>query len=309
MADPIPPADPAASGAARQASFRGVGPRDDVGDALGVLKQIPGRWAGQGFNLTARPDFQGGKDIFLELNLTQEALEFHAIGSPIPNRGSAQNDINLFGVHYLQQISDATDGGALHIEPGIWLNIPATSAPALPASIARLACIPHGDALNAQGHGITVAGGPKIEPANTVPFQVGGATPGPGAPNTFPQYDLGAANPFRTSTLPAAITQAVVNDPNTLLTAAIQGQTIASTDVLMISTTPTGATAGTGGVENIPFITTNADAAFVSAIFWVETVEHPGGTFLQLQYTQTVLLNFLGLSWPHVSVATLTKTF
>ena len=27
----------------------------------------------------------------------------------------------------------------------------------------------------------------------------------------------------------------------------------------------------------------------------------------QLQYTQTVLLNFNGLSWPHVSVATLIK--
>jgi hypothetical protein len=26
---------------------------------------------------------------------------------------------------------------------------------------------------------------------------------------------------------------------------------------------------------------------------------------LQLQYTQRVLLNFNGLSWPHVSVATL----
>jgi hypothetical protein len=30
---------------------------------------------------------------------------------------------------------------------------------------------------------------------------------------------------------------------------------------------------------------------------------------MQLQYTQTVLLNFLGLSWPHVTVANLTKTF
>ena len=29
--------------------------------------------------------------------------------------------------------------------------------------------------------------------------------------------------------------------------------------------------------------------------------------FLQLQYTQTVILNFDGLSWPHVSVATLRK--
>jgi len=28
-------------------------------------------------------------------------------------------------------------------------------------------------------------------------------------------------------------------------------------------------------------------------------------TYPQIQYTQTVLLNFNGLSWPHVSVATL----
>jgi hypothetical protein len=28
-------------------------------------------------------------------------------------------------------------------------------------------------------------------------------------------------------------------------------------------------------------------------------------TFTQIQYTQTVLLNFAGLTWPHVSVNTL----
>jgi len=43
------------------------------------------------------------------------------------------------------------------------------------------------------------------------------------------------------------------------------------------------------------------------AIFWIETVEYDGRQFLQLQYTQTVLLNFAGLSWPHVSVARLRK--
>jgi hypothetical protein len=37
-------------------------------------------------------------------------------------------------------------------------------------------------------------------------------------------------------------------------------------------------------------------------------VKDPGGkTKKLLQYTQTVLLNFNGLSWPHVSVATLEK--
>jgi hypothetical protein len=30
---------------------------------------------------------------------------------------------------------------------------------------------------------------------------------------------------------------------------------------------------------------------------------------MQLQYVQTVLLDFNGLNWPHVSVATLVKTF
>jgi hypothetical protein len=28
---------------------------------------------------------------------------------------------------------------------------------------------------------------------------------------------------------------------------------------------------------------------------------------VQLQYTQTVILNFLGINWPHISVATLLK--
>jgi len=49
------------------------------------------------------------------------------------------NDIELFGAHYLQQISDHVTGGAVHIEPGIWLNVPATTNPVADASVARLA--------------------------------------------------------------------------------------------------------------------------------------------------------------------------
>jgi len=52
----------------------------------------------------------------------------------------------------------------------------------------------------------------------------------------------------------------------------------------------------------------NANATKLDAIFWIETVEQPdGSTFLQLQYTQCVILNFLGIDWPHISVSTLTK--
>lgn len=285
-------------------SFRGVANRQEVDASLGFLQDLPGRWYGSGFNLTARPDFAGQHNIFLELNLTRETLDFSAIGSPIPNRGSKQGDINLFGATYLQQISDATTGGALHIEPGIWLNIPATTVPAAEGTVARLATIPHGDAINAQGKGLSVAAGPTINPANTVPFDIGAPTPPPATPNPFPEYNLSVASAFRTTPVPAGITQAMIGDPNTLLRDALVGHTVTETVVLEVSTTPTG------GVENIPFIVENADAAFVSAIFWIETLTHPSyGTFMQLQYTQTVLLNFDELSWPHVSVATLVKGF
>ena len=62
-----------------------------------------------------------------------------------------------------------------------------------------------------------------------------------------------------------------------------------------------------GAIGNIPFLVPNADVADVSATFWLERVKNPTGAFfLQLQYSQSVLLNFNTLSWPHVTVATLT---
>ena len=285
-------------------SFRAVPDRAALSNELGPLNNLPGRWTGSGFNLIARPDFAQHNDIFLELNLTQETLEFSTIGSPIPNRGSAQADIFLRGVHYLQQISDSKTGGALHIEPGIWLQIPATTAPHAPESVARLACIPHGDALCAQGNAAVEQGKPSISPANTVPFSVGASTPGPGTPNTFPEYNLSTPSQFRTApNLLGGITQDMVNDPTVALRHALHNQTIVETQTLHI-TTHHG-----GGVNNIPFVTTNANAVFMEATFWIEKVQSPHGAFLQLQYSQTVLLDFGGLNWPHVSVATLVKTF
>ena len=46
----------------------------------------------------------------------------------------------------------------------------------------------------------------------------------------------------------------------------------------------------------------------MKAIFWIEKVQQADGThFMQLQYTQTVILFFKNISWPHISVATLVK--
>src|SRR5205807_1042923 len=66
-------------------SFRAALEPDSLISNLGLLSKLPGRWAGKGFNLIARPDFEGHNDIFLELNLTNEELDFRSIGSAIPN--------------------------------------------------------------------------------------------------------------------------------------------------------------------------------------------------------------------------------
>src|ERR1035438_9204535 len=140
----------------RISSFRSSSPLSELMGQLGPLAELPGTWSGHGFNLIARPDHEGGNDIFLELNLTHESLVFDSIGAPIPNRGSSQDDINLFGIHYLQKVNDATTHGALHIEPGIWANVPTTTSPAETPSVARMACIPHGNSLLAEGQSFTV---------------------------------------------------------------------------------------------------------------------------------------------------------
>ena len=65
------------------------------------------------------------------------------------------------------------------------------------------------------------------------------------------------------------------------------------------------------GVANVPFLVKNANAVSLDAIFWIETVtqlNQPGSDpFLQLQYTQRVILDFDNVHWPHISVATLVK--
>lgn len=136
---------------------------------LGLLAELAGNWHGAGFNLVARPDFQDQTNLFLELNLTSETTKFDPISSSIPNRGFAQPDIELFGLTYLQKISDATTGGALHIEPGIWITQPATSDPFLSPPdggqlVSRMANIPHGNSLLAQGVATAFEGPPTISP-------------------------------------------------------------------------------------------------------------------------------------------------
>jgi len=305
--------------------FRAAAPSDITLDRLGPLKELSGRWVGTGFNLVSLPNGQNGNNplpFFLKLNTTMEALSFTKIGGPIPNRGSSQGDIFFLGLHYLQQVSDGVTSALLHLEPGLWLNLPVSTSPAQPRTLARLGTIPHGDSILAQGNlinnGDPFPGPPKIDPVDSTPFTLD-ATTEARVNDTHPAY----LAPFVTtvSPPPPGITPAIIANPNLILTNAITAQTIVSTFVLAVSANPVGGINGTpiappatpnivGGIESIPFVGTNANvnANALSAIFWIETVENSdGSTFLQLQYTQTVILEFVGLKWPHISVATLVK--
>lgn len=301
-------------------SFRPLPPLDHpihlpfptIRDPLGPLRQLPGTWSGTGFNTIWRPFFAVPKpqeDEFLELNLTSETLEFTGISGPIPNRGFFQPDINMFGLTYLQQISDKVVGGGLHIEPGIWAVVPQTSNPDEPPTVVRMASIPHGTTILAQGLAHAIAGPPSFPVIDINPIKPDGTH----AP--FEQQNLSHPTPFRSP--PAqivGITQAMVNNPNSVLAAAIQGQTIISTTVLQVSTASPRPITG-GGTSNTSFLVgsragPNADATVITSTFWIETVKGINGQpdFLQLQYSQTVMLKFdEGILWPHVTVGTLRK--
>ena len=359
----------------------------DFAPPLGALAHFTGTFAGNGFNLIFRPQnaatsptplptsAHGPDDNILELNLTNETLSFsQALGS-VPNRGMVQGDIFLNGVPYVQSISDVTEGSpvAIHFEPGIWLAVPATTNPAEPQTFVRMASIPHGTTINLQGTASAPVAGPPVIPAvDPTPFIDATRTPFP-----FPSQTATDAHTFRipqdlsTHIANGTITQAILDDPNTVLRNAISGQHIVETVTIEVASAPEvpagplAIPAVGGGADNIAFLQgsgpPNADVpdqqpapagrtlAGVKSTFWIETIEHeihlpiftpghgpitvpsdphpvlggPGPRFTlhppfpiprpitirlsstQIQYSQIVLLNFNGLSWPHVSVATL----
>lgn len=139
-----------------------------VGEQLGLLAELAGTWRGSGFNLIARPDFHDGANTYLQLNQTRETLTITPIGSPIPNRGFGQDDIELFGLSYLQRIEDAATGGALHFEPGLWVTQPPTSYPPETVQpgeqiVFRLGSVPHGTSLLAAGTASAFTGAPTLK--------------------------------------------------------------------------------------------------------------------------------------------------
>jgi hypothetical protein len=291
-------------------------------DPLGALAGLLGTWKGHGFNAIWRPHNPDSQDRFLELNITDETLVFTRINGPIPNRGLAMPDIEMFGLTYMQQISESSTGAGLHIEPGIWASVPHTTDPNEPASVVRMASIPHGTVILAQGVAEIHPGGPQTIPDNNIlPFFFGSAAPANSDFNTvaqtFTELNLAQSTPFRS--VAPGVTQDIIKNPNSVLQAALrsslQGTTMKSRTFLHVATDHSSINAG-GGTANTAFLASstnpsggNALATLTEATFWIETIAGTGGhpDKLQLQYTQMVMLDFNGIHWPHVTVGTLVK--
>lgn len=274
---------------------------------LGRLADLEGKWQGVGFNTIWRPNFHPDVRHFLELNLTEETIEFQPIAGAIANRGLVQKDINMFGLNYLQQITDKNLGVGLHFEPGIWAHVPATTNPREGVSLVRMGTIPHGTAFVAQGNSTEAdeTTRPAIPRSSIVPFEIGN----PQGLTDFEELNLKAKTRFRTSGAGLkGITQKMLDDPNSVLRDAIAQQNITSSVRLQVSSS-TKTVLG-GGTANTAFLRgddePNANASKVSSTFWLQKLDGEKRAS-QLQYTQRVLLDFDTLSWPHVSVATLRR--
>lgn len=293
------------------------------------LQAFKGTYAGNGFNTIFRPRADPGvrdsadekahglgavtnlgnlpDDNILELNFTLEQLTFGDTIGGIPNRGFAQQkDITLGGLPYLQTIQDVTDVAKgtgnnpektdIHFEPGMWLLVPkCDNNPTIGASIVRMASIPHGTTIHAQGLAPTpspkASGPPVIDDVDITPtFLTGGAQP---FPSMIAKNKGTARMPQNLDTFIAkgTITDDIIKNPNMILKKAIKNMKIIDTITFEVSTGPPTGKVNGGGTANISFLlgnqvaateknpfpkvsNPNAHAAFMSSKFWIETVEY-----------------------------------
>ncbi len=294
-------------------------------------------------------------DFRLLLNQANETLAFDLVDLGVPNRGANHQDQHLAALRYLQALdqvaaidaaSDATGAVTvpatpdtndtpkgshlqpgpgvppnspvgIHREPGIFLhlsNLTGTGADlTVPGpDLARLANIPHGDAVLAMGTGggAAPAAGPPDLTTAALKAEFAPLPIGVGSQDLtnvyFGPYAHFHQNPFQNIFDPT--------DPLAVLSGAIT-KTLPGSRVLE-TTTFTVDSQLTGGISNIPFVVSQANATRVTATFRVQKVQTPDRTEFVLQYAQRVLLEFFPradgqpgkIQWPHISVNTMIRT-
>ncbi len=303
---------------------------------LGHLGLLPGVWGNadayvdHGWNMIALPLKVPGTQITppqssafrLLLNQYNETLTFSVIDTGVPNRGPGQTllfdtDQHLAALQYIQDITQnsATDFpttpstpdtpkavAGIHREPGLFLNMWSQTDGG--PQIARLATIPHGNAVTALGDAVCYDGPPNF--AHIGDFLSPATGPGISADidnDVFhAPYKIFRDAPFHGLFNPI--------DP----LARLKGDTPANVKRTTQITVDT--TLASGGITSIPFIAKRANATAMRAVFFIEELDAlPVGGVPQivLQYAQKVVLDFAVspgdpntlIKWPHISLNTM----
>ena len=297
----------------RERSFAKSGD-DDLGP-FRLLAEGVWRTENRGWNMIALPFADGPLNYRLLLNQYSEELIFPMAVKGVPNRGissqtGAVEDQTLVGLDYQQKINQIAIadeppsgqagkiGAEIHHEPGLFLHMsdPLTSG----LDIARLATIPHGDSVLALGRADRdIQGAPVIDEINGLPI---------GGPTDLNHPYLSPYKFFHDNLFEGLFDPTL---PNDLLNQANEGLNIVSHTKLHFDTE-----LESGGILNIPFIVKQANATEMKSTFWISEIEDDQGNIeLQLQYSQTVMLDFFSrtdgeeglIKWPHVSINTLRK--
>jgi hypothetical protein len=130
-------------------------------------------------------------------------------------------------------ISDVTAGESveIHLEPGLWVIVPPANDPAEGSTVARMASSPDGTTINAQGTFRTFGGPPTIPSVDMTPFVEG-------SPSAMIRFASQTATNHGTPRIPqdlltfildGKITQAMLDDPNSVLRDHIKGLNITET--------------------------------------------------------------------------------
>lgn len=304
---------------------------------LGPLSKLPGVWrsTGTGWNMIALPSVSiaGSPPYRLLVNQFDEVLEFTLVDNNVPNRGldflpglsPTEKDQFLVTLDYQQKIrqSSAADfpvsgkagasGIAIHHEPGLWLHMKNQATPG--QNIARLATIPHGDAVLAIGSAQDVVGMPIIPPENALPIGLADSA----LTNRYlAPYAHFHNTPFR-GNVPDSFTSFPGFDPtNPQELLNLINRTLAVGAITKTTTLTVDTEIAEGGISNIPFIVKQANATAMKSTFWIQELRDldvTGQPKLRMQYLQTVMLDFFDrndgtpglIRWPHISINTLEK--
>jgi len=318
--------------------------------ALGDLTNLPGVWSSapafpdHGWNMIALPFMQPGNTVVpdipgqvgpfrLLLNQFNETLTFTTVDKGVPNRGAAlvkafDADQHLAALQYIQDIKqvEAVDSpqtkntpdtpkaaASIHHEPGLFLHFFSQTGGG--PDIARLATIPHGDAVLALGSGVTTDGPPDFDVLGDFsPLPVGVDPDIDGNPYLAPYKKFKQA-PFKGNVTTPGFPGFDPTNPLALLKAAIPPANIKSTTTIIVDST-----LATGGISNIPFVVKQANSVSLRAVFWIQELKAlaaDGKPQFVLQYAQRVLLEFFpiggglgaggGILWPHISINTMQR--